>query len=130
MCLAHGPQRSDAGEARACGPSVLNQALYHWATALPDWFYDIITEFLENIIYLTQLIGRILRYIESKTLQFRVLPPIFDIYQWNYIKTVIKPNVKKKKKRMDQFYQTFNGLISIGSDSVYWVLLLQTTFNS
>ena len=39
MCLAQGPQRSDAGEARTCGLSVSSQALYHWATALPapDW---------------------------------------------------------------------------------------------
>ena len=34
MCLAQGPQRSNAGEARTRGPSVLSQALYHWATAL------------------------------------------------------------------------------------------------
>ena len=34
MCLAQGPQRSDAGEARTRGPSVLSQALYHWATVL------------------------------------------------------------------------------------------------
>ena len=25
MCLAQGPQRSDAGEARTCGPSVSSQ---------------------------------------------------------------------------------------------------------
>ena len=35
MCLAQGPQRSDAGEAWTRGPSVSIQALYHWATALP-----------------------------------------------------------------------------------------------
>ena len=35
MCLAQGPQRSDAGEARARGLSVSSQALYHWATTLP-----------------------------------------------------------------------------------------------
>ena len=35
MCLAEGPQRSDAGEARTRGPLVSSQALYHWATALP-----------------------------------------------------------------------------------------------
>ena len=35
MCLAQGPQRSDAGEARTRGPSVSSQALYHWAIALP-----------------------------------------------------------------------------------------------
>ena len=39
MCLAQGPQRSDAGEARTRGPSVLSQALYHWATALPQVEY-------------------------------------------------------------------------------------------
>ena len=36
MCLAQGPQRSNAGEARTHGPSVSSQALYHWATALPQ----------------------------------------------------------------------------------------------
>ena len=36
MCLAQGPQRSDAGEVRTRGPSVSSQALYHWATALPE----------------------------------------------------------------------------------------------
>ena len=35
MCLAQGPQRSDAGEARIPGPSVASQALYQLATALP-----------------------------------------------------------------------------------------------
>ena len=39
MCLAQGPQRSDAGEARTRGPSVSSQALYHWATALPKCPY-------------------------------------------------------------------------------------------
>ena len=29
MCLAQGPQRSDAGEALYRGPSVSSQALYH-----------------------------------------------------------------------------------------------------
>ena len=38
MCLAQGPQRSDAGEARTRYPSVSSQALYHWATALPKYF--------------------------------------------------------------------------------------------
>ena len=31
MCLAQGPQRSDAGEAGTRGPLVSSQALYHWA---------------------------------------------------------------------------------------------------
>ena len=35
MCLAQGPQRSDAGEAQTRGPSVLSQVLYHRATVLP-----------------------------------------------------------------------------------------------
>ena len=32
MCLAQGPQRSEADEALTHGPSVSSQALYHWAT--------------------------------------------------------------------------------------------------
>ena len=35
MCLAQGPQRSEADEAQTRGLSVSSQALYHWATALP-----------------------------------------------------------------------------------------------
>ena len=35
MCLAQGPQRSDASEAKTQGLSVSCQALYHWDTALP-----------------------------------------------------------------------------------------------
>ena len=35
MCLALGPQHSDAGEVRTRGPLVSSQALYHWATVLP-----------------------------------------------------------------------------------------------
>ena len=35
MCLAQGPQRSDAGEARTRGFSVSSQALNRWARALP-----------------------------------------------------------------------------------------------
>ena len=42
MCFAQGPQRSDAGEARTRGPSVSSQALYHWATALPDYVSETI----------------------------------------------------------------------------------------
>ena len=34
MRLAQGPQSSDAGDARARGPSVSSQTLYLWATAL------------------------------------------------------------------------------------------------
>ena len=34
MCLAQGPQRSDASEARTRGPSVLSQALYNCAPFL------------------------------------------------------------------------------------------------
>ena len=47
MCLAQGPQRSDAGEAQTCSPSVSGQALYHWATALPSKqsFNDMIISF-------------------------------------------------------------------------------------
>ena len=42
MCLAQGPQRSDAREARTRRPSVSSQALYHWATALPLYHFWIL----------------------------------------------------------------------------------------
>ena len=53
MCLAQGPQRSDAGEARTHGFSVLSQALYHWATALSGCVCDLFddtfkTNFIKN----------------------------------------------------------------------------------
>ena len=35
MCLAKGPQLSDAGEGGNRGFSVSSQALYHWINALP-----------------------------------------------------------------------------------------------
>ena len=35
MCLAQGPQRSDAGDARTRSPLVSSHALYHWAIVLP-----------------------------------------------------------------------------------------------
>ena len=35
MCLAQGPQRSEADEVRTRGLSVSSQALYHWATVFP-----------------------------------------------------------------------------------------------
>ena len=46
MCLAQGPQRSDAGEARPRGPSVSSQALYknHLWEACPWAVYKIIVE--------------------------------------------------------------------------------------
>ena len=50
MCLAQGPQRSDAGEARTRDPSVPSQALYHWATELPMYsiyWADAITKQLD-----------------------------------------------------------------------------------
>ena len=40
MCLAQGPQRSDAGEARTRDPWVSSQALYHLATALREWLHE------------------------------------------------------------------------------------------
>ena len=36
MCLAQGPQRSDASEAGTHGPLISSQAPYHRATALPN----------------------------------------------------------------------------------------------
>ena len=46
MCLAQGPQGSDADEAQTRGPSVSSQALYDWATALPS---DVVFIMLINV---------------------------------------------------------------------------------
>ena len=53
MCLAQGPQRSDADEARTRGLSVSSQALYHWATALPVR----VESWLDNILCARYLMG-------------------------------------------------------------------------
>ena len=51
MCPAQGPQRSDAGEARTCGLSVLSQVLNHWATALPLKVWQLFTTLNEFSMY-------------------------------------------------------------------------------
>ena len=55
MCLAQGPQRSDAGEARTRYPSVSSQARYHWATALPVWYWNDFFSVYDWIIEMTRL---------------------------------------------------------------------------
>ena len=57
MCIAQGPQRSDASEAWTRGPSVSSQALYHWATVSPhirelNFFNCWVSEFLKlNLLF-------------------------------------------------------------------------------
>ena len=46
MCLAQGPQRSDAGEAQTRSLLVSSQALYHWATAFPTSNMLIVSKWL------------------------------------------------------------------------------------
>ena len=61
MCLAQGPQHSDAGEARTHGPSVSSQALYYWATALASavqnnlqYYMSLLETLLWDYFYLGQ----------------------------------------------------------------------------
>ena len=56
MCLAQGQQWSDAGEARTRGPSVLSQALYHWATALPLYMLGNYSCFCCHLLIFSKLI--------------------------------------------------------------------------
>ena len=51
MCLAQGPQGSDADKARTRGPSVSSQALYHRGTALPALFFEMMTCDLNIYMY-------------------------------------------------------------------------------
>ena len=55
MCLAQGPQRSDAGEAGTRGHSVSSQALYHRATALPETYSDLLRCIYESVRVITIL---------------------------------------------------------------------------
>ena len=48
MCLAQGPQCSDAGEGPTRGPSVSSLALYHWATVLPVAMYNKVANVIVN----------------------------------------------------------------------------------
>ena len=50
MCLAQGPQRSDAGEARTRSPLVLSQALYH-CTPLPFVIKIFVLSIFEWLFY-------------------------------------------------------------------------------
>ena len=62
MCLAQGPQHSDAPEARTRGPSVSSQALYHWATALPQSHKEIVCSFEYNLSYNTGIFDYLIDY--------------------------------------------------------------------
>ena len=75
MCLAQGPQRSDAGEARTRGPSVSSQALYHWATALPTMrFKKYFHQMYVIVNYFTILAGnvQILPKLYNKNTMFKI----------------------------------------------------------
>ena len=60
MCLAQGPQHSDAGEARTRNPSVSSQAVYHWANALPCSY---VLYLIALFCYVIQLIKHDYKYI-------------------------------------------------------------------
>ena len=72
MCLAQGPQRSDAGEASTHCPSVLSQALYHWATALPVSvaFTDNVF-YAQNVVFITEYYLMVYIYLLGKLNQRR-----------------------------------------------------------
>ena len=58
MCLAQGPQRSDAGEAWTRGPSVSSQALYHWGVTFIKHIYFLYKKYYElftNLILYSKL---------------------------------------------------------------------------
>ena len=76
MCLAQGPQHSDAGEAQTRGPLVSSQALYHWATALQTIDLIVMRMFLKN--YRGIVISRCLSKLFSKILHNRIEKHIND----------------------------------------------------
>ena len=51
MCLAKGPQRSDAGEARTRGPSVSSQALYMYHCSPIRTQYETCVNYTEHVLF-------------------------------------------------------------------------------
>ena len=73
MCLAQGPQRSDAGDARTRGPSVSSQAHHHWATALPNMLCTAThTCKCNNIAFHQKAID--IRYITIACVFYKIVP--------------------------------------------------------
>ena len=73
MCLAQGPQRSDAGEPQTCSLSVSSQALYHWGTTLPQ----------EDVLSINELIDK-----EQFSLSYVTLDNAINLilkYSWGAI---------------------------------------------
>ena len=71
MCLAQGPQRSDAGEAQIHGPSVSIQAHCHWAIALPatgQWDKPCLSYKCATMYLLWEVIDQKSFYIAIQTL--------------------------------------------------------------
>ena len=143
MCLAQGPQRSDAGEARTRGPSVSSQAVYHWATALPcpvTWNAHKIKrvvrstlaaetlslqEGLETAFYYRQMVEEIIG-LESKTIPIQAY-----IDNKSVIEAILSTRmVDDKRLRVDaaaiQELLKFHDInkINLGSDSFIQNLIL------
>ena len=57
MCLAQGPQRSDAGEARTRGPPVSSQALYHCTPRGQSSVYSMLQSNMFNLCKLKHFPG-------------------------------------------------------------------------
>ena len=82
MCLAQGPQRCDACEARTCDPSVSSQALYHWATALPClwWKFVCLLHLSWNAAYILLCLFVLMLYIPvtNFSVMMRWFPEFLD----------------------------------------------------
>ena len=77
MCLAQGPQRSDASEAQT-----RRQALYHWATALPTVCFVILKDFFCLLIFVQNLLLGIASEFQTVWIQIRLA------WGWSAVKPV------------------------------------------
>ena len=105
MCLAQGPQRSDAGEAQTRGPSVLSQAFYHWATALPK----------QVLIFFKLFLWRLIQSLQTK----QTLMKCHMMWHFIWVFTVCKST----RLRVSRKFRVYKGLNYTISFSKYGVIL-------
>ena len=114
MCLAQGPQHSDACEAGTCRPSVPSQALYHCATALPGHPFNQLSSGTRNLD-----VGQ----------SFHLLP----YFAWHElaVMALVRPGLRLYKKNLaQQLSMKFIILINVKMPTIVGILTFISMINN